>query len=290
MKMSTAVRGMIDQLERAPLPLSTTVYMFGIGALGSIAILVLVGAGQAIALGPSVAYQLYFHKYPKGVLIGAAFCAALGAFIGTIPFFAEQVRRLKSRSPTAARIGKWVFRMAVASYGLGIFVWLAYSGAQRDYPDLVGRDPGRDGLQTVVERQSSSLARATANTASLLRELDATEADVKTAKEQLRATLAAFEKQQQALNSSTATIKELDDRQTTLRVQIAAIEQALGGQQPITRGDFEQSGRMALVQGFFLGIVTSLLATYLYERGKRWGRRSPSQHAGPPPGDYPGDY
>jgi hypothetical protein len=263
------------RMHRWPVTLQGAVFFGALGAvLVTLAILV-AAIGQSVAIGPTAALHLFWRSYVRIALVVPLWCFGLGLLMGGLIFVIEKIH--EPGHPILVRAIPVVFSICFVSAVVGLIAWASYTTARDRYRDLSVVAPTGASLDSALGKQQSLLESASSSAQSILRDLDVTEGEIAKAKAQLRATLLALEQQQSAMQSSTAAVKEIDDRQATLRLQIAAVQSALGGQEPITRADLERSNWYGQIQGFILGVVSSVVASYvvvyLNKAGLRWRRR-----------------
>lgn len=123
--------------------------------------------------------------------------------------------------------------------------------------------------------QETALERASGAGAALLQELDATQIELAAARGRIVQTLSQLDQQRQMLESSNSSLVELRQRQSVIQAQLADMQEALGGQRPITRDDLDGSQMSDLVVGGLVGFFLNLLASWTFVRWPfRW-RRGP---------------
>lgn len=115
-----------------------------------------------------------------------------------------------------------------------------------------------------------SHANVHSTTPRLTADLGTTQVQIQTAKWQLTETLVTIEHQKSG-DSSNTTLTDIQQQQAIVTDQLPRLQQALGGQRPITRDDLDRSQHLGWIQG----IVTSLTAAFLFAVGRRawsWSR------------------
>jgi chromosome segregation ATPase len=159
----------------------------------------------------------------------------------------------------------WVAVGIVTALGL---VLISREDAATDYAGSLNTSPS-----DTAQDQSQAIASASANAGQLLLALDATDREVASSKQQVKEMLATLQDQERAVVHSQSDLRRLTNQQTALQTQLGVLEGALGGQQPITRADLQQSQRLGLLEGFGLGIIGSLAATFIWSATSVWRKR-----------------
>jgi hypothetical protein len=266
----------LEGLPRWPQGLQVLAIFVALGSLLSSIGLVITFVGQSVAIGPRAAWELFGWSDVYGALSALVWLSAVGLFMGGGILVSENFRTLQQKHPWLLRAKSAIvpyFPFAAFPLLFLLGGWLAFDTAKRRYADFssTGRRPD---IQSALLAQRGSLESASTNVQKLLSDLDSTEKEIASAKAQLRATLSTLEQQLQSIQSSTANLKEINDRQAMLRMQIQALQDALGGQEPITRRDLQVSNRWGQAQGFVTGFFSSLAATWTWQRWQRKRRRS----------------
>lgn len=250
-------------LGSLPILLQAPLIFGAVGIVVGLGFALVAAIGSASAIGPQAAWELYGSSWVRAPLFGLAGGIGFGVFLYTLLLGIEPLDKLMRRLRPALGL-RITMTLLVTLLVLGIGSQIAYRTAAERYAHLspTGRRDGR-GVEKLLDTQRSALTSLSSNAQRLLAELNATEADVQTARSRLSATLLALQQQQIAVDSSSATLQEIDQRQAVLQSQFADIQRALGGQEPITRADLERSQRWGWIQGGVLGVLTSMAAAFL---------------------------
>jgi hypothetical protein len=179
-----------------------------------------------------------------------------------------------------------VVRLGIPLFLIGVLVSIGFNGrniATRDVARLAGHS-----LQDTVTSQQAALSGLSKNAQQLLSSLEATERGIQTSRRELAETLAGLAQHERAAAASLDSLKEVRDRESLIRMQVGQLQQALGGQQPITRVDLERSQNSGLLVGSLIGLLTGICGQFAYDwiKSGAWRvRRTLPSSSAPPDGD-----
>jgi len=231
--------------------------------------------GHISALGFTAAASLYRTTWllflPIGLLIGLAAGLILGLCLPIVEAyqgFARSHPRFPSRLPLVVAV------VALIVLGGRMLTREATTVAVERYRFLAGSD-GQDqaAANQALARQREALSALSQNAGAVLDSLMTTDAQLHQAQADLKRNLASLEAQKHSLDSTKTTLDTLAARERVLRAQIVTIETALGGARLITREDFDRSQVTSGFIGAVIGVITSVIGSYLFSLGRR-SRRS----------------
>jgi hypothetical protein len=234
---------------------------FAVGAIVTAAI----AAGQIFALGVSNATQLNWVSWIKGPFIGAGIGAAalLAIFFGglVLGFLHSLIKGWFGQRGLV-----WAVRLALVALALAGFLQIAriqQTVVATRYPQLA---KPVDAATTVgaVARQERALDQLSAAASGLLTSLTRTEEELAETRHQLTRSLAEIDRQKTAAGRAGVTLASLAEQQRQIELQVSELQRVLGGARPLTRSDLQESQWAGLWQGFMLGVISSVVASYIF--------------------------
>jgi hypothetical protein len=235
-----------------------------VGAILGAALATLIVFGQTLAIGWQATWQLYGNRLIQLPLWGLL----LGPYSAAGPAADRELLLLRAQLGQKAKHVWW--RVVLIVYMVGVLVPVAASVIWMESSEYYRRLASAADPATSLLRQRNALSDLSQNAQRLLADLDTTQVQIQTAKRQLTETLVTVERQQKAVESSNTTLTDIQQQQAMVTDQLSRLQQALGGQQPITRADLDHQWYVGLLQG----IVTSVIGSILFTVGLRiWSWR-----------------
>lgn len=269
---------------RLPWPLNELTVFLLLGLAAALAIgaimFVLMGIGAVSAVGFEAAWALNRPRLaaalPRLVLTGLGF--------GASSFCVLQGNKwLDRQSQSGEGRGLLILIVVTALVSLTLFVRSERRNTLQDYERLTAGDGGQPDAGRLVDSQARAMSALTGSVRSLLTGLETTERELGSSRRQLEQTLAALTAHDRATTASQSSLKDVQERQELIRVQIGRLQEALGGQQPITRADLDKSQWYGTLQGVLLGLFATEGFRWVKRRWLRARRPTPSDDTTAPP-------
>lgn len=265
---------------QAPLFLSVAGAILGLG------ITIMLMIGQCLAIGPRDAVALYGTTWLKivpvafaaGAVVGIGSVLAMGMFAGGWIAVSWAVKTFRIPARLTKVLG-WVVPLIVVGW---LIASASYRDTRKQYEEVASAPvPSVASARSSLAKQQASLAQLSSDAQKVIGDLSESEQNIRAARADLQRTLLAVEEQQRSVNTAAVTLRALNSRQAILQSQLADIQRALSGREPLTRQDLAESQRNGWIQGLFLGVVGSLIAAYLARwlgpsRLGRWWRKPPA--------------
>jgi hypothetical protein len=256
------------------LPIVTGVFIFLLAA----GMTTVAAAAQVLAVGWQVALHSYAASWLRVLLFSFPIGVAMGLALVGIGFLLVGIDKIVRRFYPKGIEGAFVKLAWVGLIGLiGCMIGRAvYDDARKKHP--WAGPPQRanaDAVQQVLSEQVQTLSGASDSAKSTLAALDQNEIELRRLRSEVTRTLTNLEEQRRAATKMAETAKTLHDQEEDLTERLRQLRELLGGHEPVTRMDFATSRWAGLWQGFFLGIVTSILGSYGFrwiEKKRRRGR------------------
>ena len=221
--------------------------------------------GQALIIGPGIMCAIFGGAYLTQLLLWLVQRGLTALFLA-LPDGARRMLR------SAGRLGKWF--VIVGAIG-GIM----YSCGQDGYrsalksgppPVLAADQQTIAATRDAAAKQVQAIKQFSATAGTLLKDLDNTAAKVAETKREIAQTMVLFDRQLEATQAAQSNLSQLQEKQRQIQGRAEELERILQGKRPITLEDMERSGRESLSQGIWtgllFGVLSSLVATYLYPR------------------------
>lgn len=125
--------------------------------------------------------------------------------------------------------------------------------------------------QDATAKQQAALKKFSDTAQTLLKDMDKTALKVAEAKREITETMAIFDGQLEATQAAQTNLAKLAEQQRAIQSRAEELDRILQGKRPITQEDMDRSARDNLWQGLLMGILTSLIATFIYPRLGRLG-------------------
>jgi len=253
------------------MPIVLTLFFTAIGWVGTL----VVAITAMSTIGPRPALLLYGKAWLRAIWLSVEWSAGAVAGLLVLLGILVGVNTLYERLRKRFSLLRNVDAQSLITIGGCVFV-LAYivivtrSNARDEYRKVVPLASGRLAASKMLQNQQTALAGLSHSAQELIGRLDATERQIQDAKSQLTRTLQSVAQQQRAVDESITSLEEISIRQAALRQQLSSLQQALGGGRPITVADLERSQRAAWIQGLIVGIIGSVIATYLVRGFGSW--------------------
>jgi hypothetical protein len=236
----------------------TLLCYFGLASVAGLLLSAFFAIGCAYSIGFSATWKLYRTTALLSPLIGPFFLLFAIVLAVLLEF-------------SAKRLGRQIWVSIVVGFVLLAVSAAGYVGSRNEYPYLATQSANAAALSRSADDQNQVLGQVSQSGTALLNQLSSTEQQLAEAKKQLGATLSTFEQQRQSVSNVAVQLKRLDERQQAIALRTQELERILDGHRPITLADLEYSSRTSLFWGFFLGLIASLVASFLFTvvRGKR---------------------
>ena len=221
--------------------------------------------GRALIIGPGIICLFFGGGYLLQLLLWLVGRGMSALFL----YLPDGARRMLR---SAGRLGKWF--VIVGAIG-GIM----YSCGQDGYrsalksgppPVLAADQQTIAATRDAAAKQEQAIKQFSATAGTLLRDLDNTAAKVAETKREIAQTMVLFDRQLEATQAAQSNLSQLQEKQRQIQSRAEELERILQGKRPITLEDMERSGRESLSQGIWtgllFGVLSSLVATYLYPR------------------------
>lgn len=243
-----------------------------IGFIVGASVTAAMATGQMIALGPSNAVGLNWMSWIKGPVFGAMFggAALLSVFFGglVLGFLNAFIKGWFGQRGLV-----WAIRLGLAMLAcLGLFyiAQIQRAAVVARYPDLAKRVDAKTTAGAVAQ-QERALEQLSAAASSLLANLSHTEVELTETRRHLARSLVQMERQKLEAGRAGATLASLSEQQRQIEMQMSELQRVLGGARPLTRADLQASQWGGLWQGFILGVISSVLASFIFSWLKRDG-------------------
>ena len=238
-------------------------------------------AGLIWVQGFRTAWALNGHDWINAVARTFAALAVGGLMLGGIVRASLTVAAFARRHPALPwrKLNKGGQVLVWVGGGV-LMAWGIFAAGAHDGTDQLRRSSGVNASQTLQD-QKKTITDASANAQSLIGALDRTEAEIRAAKTRVTETLDTLQQEQKTIGQYGATLEQTSQRQAVLDLQLAQLQKALGGREPITRSDLDRAQMTGWIQGVVTGLPTSLLASYIWQRASRRRRPDPGDDRRP---------
>lgn len=228
------------------------------GAAMALVFVAIFAGGEIAALGFRVAVTLYGRYW----LIWLAIGAALGASFYVV---GEALSALVRIRPKLRDELFYAFAGIALLYMIVTLSQRAYRETLAEHPALTQNVTATD-IRSRLNAQGLTLNKLSADAQALLSQLDKSESENARVREQLVQTIVAIDKQRSAVATTAVFAKSLSDQQTDNAKRLQELRHLLGGEQPITKHDLEQAQRSGFWQAFLGGVISSIVASFIYRR------------------------
>ena len=277
------VRSLADPEQRRS-TVRRTVLVLLVCALVPFTLLLPAVIGKMLAIGVHSALDEDVATLGRALIVGPGFiCVLFGALallelaiwlflVGGFTFFLMLPDGVQHAVSRAGQWGKW-FVIVAAIAGI------LYSCGQDGYrsalksgppPVLAADQQTIAATRDAAAKQEQAIKQFSATAGTLLKDLDNTAAKVAETKREIAQTMVLFDRQLEATQAAQSNLSQLQEKQRQIQGRAEELERILQGKRPITLEDMERSGRESLSQGIWtgllFGVLSSLVATYLYPR------------------------
>jgi hypothetical protein len=214
----------------------------------------------ALLFGPVIICTFPVAAYALQALVWSIVAGLRPVFRFALRHFSEETRKLISGAVKFAGV-------------LVVVGGLVYSCGKDGYqaalkhasPSITDADQKTIAeTQEAANKQGLALQKFSATADALLKDLDRTALKVEETKREITQTMVLFDRQLEATKVAQANLSTLAEQQREIQNRAKELELILNGKTPITQEYLDRSGRDSLWQGAIIGVLTSLVAAYLF--------------------------
>jgi hypothetical protein len=278
-KLTDAGRAAALREPSSPLWRTALICLFGPTLLVlPLEIIYFIGSVRSVGIYAALDQWETFLFWP-GFLTGGLFGLLLVAFVGAWVKELLVEAKVKEKWPRLSKAPRVIGKM-ISVLVCSAFVWMIYemgwSDAREAHVPVENADKTLAEGKEAISKQHATINNLSDSAHDLLAGLDKTGAELARAKEQITGTLTQLSMQQQAVDEANRGLDDLLKKQQDLRFQQQEIDRVFHDRYIPTRGEISHGFYVQTGIGIILGVVTSLLATWIWERLKFRLRRAPS--------------